>query len=291
MKTTKRKSMALFLAAALFLAGMPQASAGSTKGTDNTAAAENAAVTGTGPAVTGTGPAASDPAISPEPTGTPAPADTPGPGNTEPGGTTPDGTDTVIYEKGATFSSGKYTYKVTTAPTSTSNGAVKVIGLTGTGKTAKTVTVPDSVTKKGYTYLVTAIGERAFTASTALTKITLKSNITFVGVRAFQQVSTLKTIVFGSNITAIKEKAFAGCSALRLVTIPSKVKTIGNRAFYNCKTLNTVVVESKTITAIKPQAFSNVKKGCYAVIPSGKKAGYKALLKGAGASSLKLYTY
>ena len=301
MKTSKRKALALFLAAALFLTGVSQVSARSAKGTDNTAIAENTADTGSGSAVTGSGSSVT----SPEPSDTPAPTDTPEPatpttpgaGTTEPDDTTPTSpepgeTDTsVIYAKGTTFSSGKYTYKVTTAPTSTNSGAVKVIGLTATGKTAKTVTVPDSVTKKGYTYLVTAIGDRAFTTSTALTKITLKSNITFVGVRAFQKVSTLKTVVLGSNITIVKRRAFSGCSALRIVTIPSKVKTVGKKAFYNCKALNTIVVESKVITSIKAQAFGNVKKGSYIVIPSGKKASYKALLNGAGASALKLYTY
>lgn len=204
--------------------------------------------------------------------------------------TPPAVTPAAVYAVGDKLTVGNYVYAVEKAPTSTASGTVKLKSLTTAARTKKTLNVPATISKDGYTFSVTGIGQKAFTTSTAVETVRIRKNVTFIGVRAFQQVKTLKSVTIGENVTTIKQRAFAGCSALRTVTIPSKVKLIGARSFYNCKALKSVLIESKKITTIKTYAFKYNKSGRYFVMPSGKKSLYQSLLKSSGAT-VKVYTY
>ena len=70
------------------------------------------------------------------------------------------------------------------------------------------ITIPDSVTFNGTTYLVTRIGFCSFYRCTSLTKVNI-----------------------GNSVTAISDWAFYGCSSLSNITIPNSVFSIGNQAF------------------------------------------------------------
>lgn len=234
-----------------------------------------------------------DIATPPAATATVKPTNAPTPTATTPANpsTTAAVTGTAIYKKGDIIVSGNYEYSVTKEVSATEAGEVKVKKIRDAATTKTSLTVPESITKDSNKFLVTGIGQKAFKTSTALKKVTIQKNVTFIGVRAFQGLTTLQQVSMKSGLTLIKERAFAGCTSLRTVTIPSNVKTIGIRSFYNCKKLKAVVIKSKKITKIKTDAFTNTKSGKYAVVPSGKKASYQALLKKAGSSSMKLYTY
>ena len=87
------------------------------------------------------------------------------------------------------------TYKVT----SSKKGNCKVALIKNNKKTAKNITVKDSVKYKGVTYKITSIGSSAFKNNKKLVNITL-----------------------GKNITKIGKPAFKGCAKLKKVKVPKK---------------------------------------------------------------------
>ena len=97
--------------------------------------------------------------------------------------------------KGKTFKVGGMTYKVT----SSKKGNYKVALIKNNKKTAKNITVKDSVKYKGVTYKITSIGSSAFKNNKKLVNITL-----------------------GKNITKIGKPAFKGCTKLKKVKVPKK---------------------------------------------------------------------
>ena len=60
-------------------------------------------------------------------------------------------------------------------------------------------------------YLVTALGDKCFSACTSLTNITIPSSVTSLG-----------------------DECFDWCTSLMNITIPSSVTSLGNSCFYNC---------------------------------------------------------
>ena len=73
------------------------------------------------------------------------------------------------------------------------------------------VTIPETVTYEGITYLVTSIGEYAFYECSGLTSVTIPNSVTSIG-----------------------DWAFSYCSGLTSVTIPNSVSSIGDGAFSSC---------------------------------------------------------
>ncbi|WP_026497639.1 leucine-rich repeat domain-containing protein [Butyrivibrio sp. WCD2001] len=100
------------------------------------------------------------------------------------------------------FEDNGYSYKVTSAD------EVAFVGITD--KTAKSVTIPDTVVYQNNTFKVTAVADKALCGCKKLTSVTV-----------------------GENITSIGAFAFARCKKLKNVTIKSaSVKTIGKKAFF-----------------------------------------------------------
>ena len=91
----------------------------------------------------------------------------------------------------------------------TSNSTVEVTGYTyDSYKYARTVIIPNTVTRVSKTYSVTSIGNSAFSFESYLTSITLSNSITNIG-----------------------NSAFYGCRDLTHITIPNSVTSIGSDAF------------------------------------------------------------
>lgn len=86
----------------------------------------------------------------------------------------------VIPKKGAGFTVGSLKYRITKA--SASKGTVEVASV----KNAKSITIPQSVTIKGYKFKVTGIASKAFQKCGKLKKLTIQSvSIKKVGSKAF----------------------------------------------------------------------------------------------------------
>lgn len=97
-----------------------------------------------------------------------------------------------------------------------------LVGLSSTGKTKSTLTVPDGVT------LIASFTTNGVTTGA------------FDGSRA-------TTINLPDSLSLIYNRAFAGCSKLTSITIPEKVVYIGTEAFYNCSSLKTVTINSNNL--------------------------------------------
>lgn len=129
----------------------------------------------------------------------------------------------AIPAKGKVYTSGSLKYKVTKS--AYKNGIVSVYA--PAKKTLTNASIPATVKINGYTFNVTAIGDKAFNGCTKLKKVTI-----------------------GSNVTTIGKQAFNGCKVLTSVTISSKVlKTVGSSAFKEISSKAVIKVPAAKLSA------------------------------------------
>ena len=119
------------------------------------------------------------------------------------------------------------------------------------------ITIPDTIKYNGKKYLVTSIGNFAFSYNSKLQYITISKNVKRIGNSAFVQCNALTTITLPDSVTDIENSAFYSCSALRHVNIGSNVKNIEGSAFSYCSALTNIVLPNSIIN-IGNSAF----KGC-----------------------------
>lgn len=155
--------------------------------------------------------------------------------------------------------SGNKVYKVTKF----TNKGVGEVAYIGSGKKAKTVTIPATVTYKGINLKVTSIAANAFKGD-----------------------KKLETVNIGNNIVKIGANAFNGCISLKKVVMGSGVELIDSKAFFNCKSLNLVTINSTVLNKIKTKAFTKAGAKNYKKLvvktPGSKLNKYKGWLKKAG---------
>ena len=183
---------------------------------------------------------------------------------------------------GTQVTDNKAIYKVT----DNNNNVPVVAYMKAVNKSAKTVTVPATVTIDGVTYKVTAIAKNAFKNNKKIKKIVIGNNIMTIRAGAFGGCTNLNKVVMGKNVTAIGTKAFYKCTKLKSIIIPAKVKNIGKSAFFGCKNLRKITINTKLLT--KKSVGKNAFKGIHAKVgikvPKNKHKTYKKLLlnKGVG---------
>ncbi len=115
----------------------------------------------------------------------------------------------------AVFTKGGLSYKVTKSDAK--NGTVTVQKLTASGKKKKKITIPATVAKDGFTYKVTAIGEKAFQDSKTLVNIVIGSNVTKIGANSFNKCKKLKSVQFkGKKVPGIGKNAFKGVKSCKI---------------------------------------------------------------------------
>ena len=164
----------------------------------------------------------------------------------------------------------KAVYKVTkVGDTSGKVGTVEYVK--PVKKSAKTVSIPSTITVDGIKYKVTSIASKAFKSNKYITKVTIGNNVKTIGSSAFYKCTKLKTVTIGNGVTTIKSKAFYGCKKLKTLTIKStKLKTekIGSKAFTKTPKSMTVKVPKKKFKGYKTMLL---KKGV------NKKAKFKKI--------------
>lgn len=135
--------------------------------------------------------------------------------------------------------------------TSMSNLEVEVTYKTSDSKYSGNMTIPNSVNYNNRTFLVTGIGEYAFSNST-IQSITLPESMRYISRSAFELCGSLKGIRLPQAITSVGNSAFAN-TPLSTVSLIG-VEEIGKEAFYSCDQLKSVVL-GKNLRSIGDEAF------------------------------------
>ena len=117
------------------------------------------------------------------------------------------------------------------------------------------VTIPETVTYNGVTYMVTAIGKSAFVQCADLTSVTIPNSVTSIGNYAFTLCCSLTSVNIPNSITVLGIDVFHACSSLTNVDIPSSVTAIGNGAFWGCSGLTSMTIPN-SVTNIDAEAFA-----------------------------------
>ena len=138
------------------------------------------------------------------------------------------------------------------------------------------LTVPDTVTYNGTTYLVTSIGSQAFEGCSGLTSVSIPNSVNSIGDCAFINCSGLTSMNIPDSVTSISESTFEDCSGLTSVTIPNAVTSIGNYAFSGCRGLTSITIPN-SVTNIGTYAFRNCSGLTTVTIPNSvTNIGYEA---------------
>ena len=134
------------------------------------------------------------------------------------GTTTKDFEIAAIPAKGKVYTAGNLKYKVTKS--AYKNGTVSVYA--PAKKTLTSVSVPATVKINGYTFQVTAIGNKAFAGCTKLKSVKIGAKVTTIGKEAFSGCKALTSITISSNVLkAVGSSAFKGISAKAVIKVPA----------------------------------------------------------------------
>lgn len=134
------------------------------------------------------------------------------------GTTTKDFEIAAIPAKGKVYTAGNLKYKVTKS--AYKNGTVSVYA--PVKKTLTSVSIPATVKINGYTFQVTAIGNKAFAGCTKLKSVKIGAKVTTIGKEAFSGCKALTSITSSSNVLkAVGSSAFKGISAKAVIKVPA----------------------------------------------------------------------
>lgn len=133
------------------------------------------------------------------------------------------GTFEITVKKNAAYAVGGYKYKVTNAKTD-GKGEVALTGVAN--KKGKSIKAADTVTIGGRKFLITSIGNNAFSGCSKATSATVGKNVTKIRSKAFYNCKNLKKITIKSTkINEVGAKAFKGIHKKATIKIPkSKLK-------------------------------------------------------------------
>ena len=138
------------------------------------------------------------------------------------------------------------------------------------------IVIPSSVEYNNETYIVTSIGNYAFSSCSNLTSITIPNTVISIGVSAFGSCRALRSITIPNSITSIGGSAFSSCSSLTSIIIPNSITSINNDLFNGCSSLISVTIPN-SVTSIGSSAFNGCSSLISVTIPNSVTSiGYQA---------------
>lgn len=114
------------------------------------------------------------------------------------------------------------------------------------------IKIPNEI-KTDEVYIVTKIGDHAFSGCNKMTSIEIPNSVNSIGYEAFMYCNSLKSVNIPNSVTTISNYAFGYCG-LTSVTIPNSVTRIEWGAFEGCSGLTSITIPSSVIS-IENQAF------------------------------------
>lgn len=120
--------------------------------------------------------------------------------------------------------------------------------------------IPETITYKGNTYTITAIGSIAFTGCSKLIgSLTIPNTVRTIGLYAFNNCSNLSgTLTLPKSVITIESYAFHGCSGFTgSLIIPDSVNSIGDYAFAGCSGFTGTLTIPDSVITIGEGAFSS----------------------------------
>ena len=109
-----------------------------------------------------------------------------------------------------------------------------------------------------------------------LQTLKLPQGVTGIGDKSFTAFTALKSVVLPDGLTSIKSYAFLSCSALTSITLPASLTSIGFRAFRYCGSLKTVTCLAATPPGLGTEAFGNCDALTAIQVPAASVDDYKA---------------
>jgi hypothetical protein len=152
--------------------------------------------------------------------------------------------------------------------TSTTSGAVTIIGYVGT---SPIVSIPSTIGGLP----VTTIGKHAFSTNTNITSVTIPEGVTEIlgptsemsRYGAFSKCSALKDVSLPKSLLSIATQTFEFCTSLANITLPPNLTFLGGEAFTGCARLTSIVIPSG-ITALNGGTFSDCSRLASVVLPN-----------------------
>jgi hypothetical protein len=123
------------------------------------------------------------------------------------------------------------------------NQTAEVTNSGRTGEYSGSIVIPGSISAYGETFVVTAIGEAAFSDCSGLTSLTIPNSVIKIEAYAFSGCSGLTNIAIPNSVTSLERSTFAYCTALDSIYIPSSVSEIGIWVFAHCDALEKIIVD------------------------------------------------
>lgn len=118
-----------------------------------------------------------------------------------------------------------------------------------------TLTIPENVNYKNYTYTVTRIEKNAFLGAN-MKSVVLPNTITDIGGQSFACCRNLESITIPNSVTRLRGSAFFECYKLESITIPNSIRAIEGAIFEHCRNLKHVYLPN-SVTKIEKRAFND----------------------------------
>jgi hypothetical protein len=124
-------------------------------------------------------------------------------------------------------------------------GTIEIPANAYKGKTIRSITIPNSVTR---------IGRNAFEGCTKLISVTIPDDVITIEDGAFAGCTTLSSVKIGRRVKNIGDNAFANCKSLTSIELPNTISVIGRNAFRGCVKLSEIVIGGR-VTSFGYETF------------------------------------